>query len=527
MKNSITKNGVIKKRIPARSAKQHPVQLAILHAGTMRSAQLCNGPVRRFNVNSIRQLAGCRSMWDVGGFEGAACSARVGRNAEQFMKFRQWFVDDGTFLGATRSALPTLFLLTALMAALESAGWLDFLQNYALDRVLELNTSRQSDRVVLIPITDADYENPQFFNGTSPLDPRIILEAVDYLAQAHPAAIGIDLDTSDKRYASLPLNAHGVPIVWARGANVANARERPKRSVSQLWKRPPLFVTPLPFLGGKFTQSVRDEELTTEPASGVAMMPADSDHVVRSYLRTFDVKQEGAEPCRVDSLPWALTKAYCQYCVAHPDDPRGIAGPRAEKILAANEAREADEEGQVFNFSYDPGRFRQIAFSDFVEQNRQKLWPRDRSPLQGRVVILGGQFAQARDMHFTPVGERFGLEMVAEAVDGEVEHRFIGHLAIWSASLLELVAGLALVWVHWWLHRPWAVYAMTLLIVVLSIVCSMIAFRTAAYWFNFTAVFVGVWIHLLWDSTQAGRRAHRELAQLLARNPGAGGAKHH
>jgi hypothetical protein len=92
---------------------------------------------------------------------------------------------------------------------------------------------------------------------------------------------------------------------------------------------------------------------------------------------------------------------------------------------------------------------------------------------------------------------------------------------------LELVAGLALVWVHWWLHRPWAVYAMTLLIIVLSIVCSLIAFRTAAYWFNFTAVFVGVWIHLLWDSTQAGRRAHRELARLHAADPAASSAGHH
>jgi CHASE2 domain-containing sensor protein len=447
------------------------------------------------------------------------------------MKVRQWFVDDGTFLGATRSALPTLLILTTLMAGLELAGWLDWLQNYALDRVLELNQSRQSDRVVLIPITDADYENPQYFNATSPLDPQKVLEAVNYLAQARPAVIGVDLDTSDKRYANLPLNSHGVSIVWGRGARVSGpslsgAGIRPKRSITQLWRRPPLFVAPLPFLGGKFEPHIHDLELTTLPTSGVALMPADSDHVVRSYLRSFDVKQNGAEPYHVDSLPWAITKAYCQYCREHPDDPRGISAPRAEKILTAEDKSEAEERGQVFNFSYDPGRFRQIAFSDFVQQNRDKLWPQDHSPLQGRVVILGGEFSQSRDVHFTPVGERYGLEMVAEAVDGEIEHRFIGHLAIWSAMLLELVAGLALVWVHWWLHRPWAVYAMTLMIIVLSIICSLIAFRTAAYWFNFTAVFVGVWIHLLWDSTQAGRRAHRELA-LLRGGDHAGGTKHH
>jgi CHASE2 domain-containing sensor protein len=354
----------------------------------------------------------------------------------------------------------------------------------------------------------------------------LVLEAIDYLGLARPAVIIVDLDTTNTLYAHAPLDSHGVPIVWARGAKVEKTRERPKRSISELWRRPPLFVTPKPFLGGKFDRHVNGG-LPPEPASGVALMPADSDHVVRSYLRTFDVKQEEGEPSSIDSLPWAATKSYCHYCEAHPEDPLGIGVDRAKSILGSEEKSREEERGQIFNFSYDPSRFRQIAFSDFVEQNRQKLWPRERSPLQGRVVILGGQFAQARDMHFTPVGERFGMEMVAEAVDGEIEHQFIDKMAIGRAILLELGVGLVLVWVHWWLHRPWAVYAMTLLIVVLSIICSLIAFHTAAFWFNFVTVYVGLWIHLLWDSTQDGRRAHKELALLRARDLGAGAATHH
>ena len=43
----------------------------------------------------------------------------------------------------------------------------------------------------------------------------------------------------------------------------------------------------------------------------------------------------------------------------------------------------------------------------------------------------------------------------------------------------------------------------------MSIVCSLIAFNTTAYWFNFTAVLVGVWIHLLWDGAHAKRELHK------------------
>jgi CHASE2 domain-containing sensor protein len=316
----------------------------------------------------------------------------------------------------------------------------------------------------------------------------------------------------------------GVKVVWARTADIVKPTTVAESDVWRLWSRAPIVVRPLPFLGGKYGKEGTTD--APEPASGVALMPADSDHVVRSYLRTFEAERGKGSPAIVDSLPWAITKQYAYWLdppEAHPaqDQPAKKVGgepkkrdPKewAERIKEEAKEQEPDKHARIFNFSYDTGRFRQIGFGDFLNQNRTGLWPKDHSPLEGRIVILGGKYSLARDKHFTPVGERFGLEMVAEAVDGEVERRLIGHLAIWIAAGLDFLAGLALVLVHWRLHKPWAVYAMATFIFVLSVVCSLIAFRSAAYWFNFTAVLVGVWIHLLWEGAQEGRRARSQLA---------------
>ena len=132
-------------------------------------------------------------------------------------------------------------------------------------------------------------------------------------------------------------------------------------------------------------------------------------------------------------------------------------------------------------------------------------------------MLLGGEYAAARDVHFTPVGERFGLELVAEAVDGEIEGRFASHFAKPIEILLDLAAGISLVWMHWWLRRGWALYATAALIFIVSVVCSIIAFRSAAYWFNFTAVLVGVWIHLLWEGSSTKRKNQKELERYRKR----------
>jgi hypothetical protein len=245
--------------------------------------------------------------------------------------------------------------------------------------------------------------------------------------------------------------------------------------------------------------------------------------VLRRYLRTVELSGgngpsqeskalEGASDVRrVDSLPWAIVKEYCDYCLHSPGNTRTIEPERAQAILDESNGSHGESHGRVFNFSYNPRRFRQIDFSDFVRQQRAGQWPATGSPLDGRIVLLGGEYAAARDVHFTPVGERFGLELVAEAVDGEIEGRFASHFAKPIEILLDLTAGIALVWMHWWLRRGWAIYATAVLIFAVSVVCSIIAFRSAAYWFNFTAVLVGVWIHLLWHGSITKRKTQKEL----------------
>jgi CHASE2 domain-containing sensor protein len=425
-----------------------------------------------------------------------------------------------SLLRETLRALPVVVGVTSLVVLLEWLTWLDGLENYALDRILRTNWSRQSDQIVLISIGEKDYESPEFFRATSPLDPAKIREAIEFVAKANPAVIGVDLDTAAKGYSEPPISTHGVRIVWGRPATVAKENENTQLPFGHGFS---FTVAPGDFVGGKSSETISGDLVETIPRSGVAIMPSDADHVLRRYLRTVELSRgngpsqeskalEGASDVRrVDSLPWAIVKEYCDYCLHSPGNTRTIEPERAQAILDESNESHGESHGRVFNFSYNPRRFRQIDFSDFVRQQRAGQWPATGSPLDGRIVLLGGEYAAARDVHFTPVGERFGLELVAEAVDGEIEGRFASHFAKPIEILLDLTAGIALVWMHWWLRRGWAIYATAVLIFAVSVVCSIIAFRSAAYWFNFTAVLVGVWIHLLWHGSITKRKTQKEL----------------
>jgi hypothetical protein len=433
---------------------------------------------------------------------------------------RHQLAEPESILRETFRELPVVVGVTSLVLLLEWLSWLDGLENYALDRILRTNWSHQSDQIVLISIGEKDYESPDFFRATSPLNPAKIREAIEFIAKSNPSVIGVDLDTGAKGYAEPPISTHGVRIVWARPATVTKEKEEPLLPFGHDHS---FQVVPGDFVGGKSQDSIRADLLETVPSSGVAIIPSDSDHVLRRYLRTFQLADHTERPngsnsvagaegvYQIDSLPWAIVKEYCDYCLRSPDNGRSIGPNRAEAILDEAKKGRGESHGRVFNFSYNPRRFRQIDFSDFVKQQRAGLWPATGSPLEGRIVLLGGEYAEARDVHFTPVGERFGLELVAEAVDGEIERRFASHFAKGIEILLDLAAGIALVWMHLWLRRGWAIYATAVLIFAVSVVCSIVAFRSAAYWFNFTAVLVGVWIHLLWHGSSTKRKVQKEL----------------
>src|ERR1700722_391062 len=153
-----------------------------------------------------------------------------------------------SLLRETIRALPVVVGVTLLVMLLEWVSWLDGLENYALDRILRTDWSRQSDEIVLITIGEKDYERPDFFRATSPLDPVKIREAIEFVARTNPAVIGVDLDTAAKKYSESPFSLHGVRIVWGRPATVLQEKEE---TLLPFGHAQPFRVTPGAFVGGK------------------------------------------------------------------------------------------------------------------------------------------------------------------------------------------------------------------------------------------------------------------------------------
>src|SRR5262249_25126558 len=135
--------------------------------------------------------------------------------------------------------------------------------------------------VVMIGISDAEYQSQDWFNGRSPLDCKKVLEIVRAIAAGRPRVIGVDLDTSSGDFTCLnDVPAAAPPIVWARDA---------------VGDSPKSLFQPLPVLNGA-TLRPRDR-------AGIVQFPVDADGVIRRYARRLQTS-EG----EVDSFPWMVAK---------------------------------------------------------------------------------------------------------------------------------------------------------------------------------------------------------------------------
>ena len=76
---------------------------------------------------------------------------------------------------------------------------------------------------------------------------------------------------------------------------------------------------------------------------------------------------------------------------------------------------------------------------------------------------------------------------------------------------MDGVASVILIFLNWRFPGPRLVWLNIVMILALSMLGSLIAFRTVAYWFNFSAVLTGIWIHMIWDHAKEHQAMKREL----------------
>ena len=381
--------------------------------------------------------------------------------------------------GRLRHALPVILIVAALTSFLDRMGTLARFETAGLDALMRLGPAAHPSDVVLVGISDDDYKS--LFENTSPLNCEQLQRILNAVASDGPTVIGVDLDTSSASFKCLKPDGWP-PIVWASEATWNPEDQR-----------------------FDHVESIDSHKLGPGDVTALAEFPEDGDGVIRRYRRTFPIEGHVAMP----SFPWAIVQAACA---------------RDRGSLCAHVQSGLDDPLRL-NFNGDRFSFSPVSAGPILtmfEASREKAGETvtgQQGPFTGKIVIVGGNYRAARDLHRTPLGDWPGMNIVAQAVASDLHGGGIHTLTEVEAFLLDVAIGCLLVAIDFWIMRqPWRSRLLISLVVsgfgtfVLGMVASALIFSTFAFWFNFVPVMLSVIVHEFYDHAREYERLLEERA---------------
>jgi CHASE2 domain-containing sensor protein len=276
-------------------------------------------------------------------------------------------------------ALGLVALLTIMSLALGRVETLLGVENLVRDGVLSLAGAKQTDSRQIVIVAIDDDEHDRLFKGNIPAAADELRKTIERIADAGPALIAVDIETSDPVFRGFPRDVKGIPIVWARPAT------RHKEEA----------YAPVRVLG---VDARPDDPI--ERASGATAFPVDPSKEIRTYFRQF-ITKEG----RLDSFSFAIVRNYLalkKQSAPMQDDRIRMLSQWGGPIELEETGAESDHRGR--------------AFEAYSVEHALKQPKR----LNGKIVILGGVFQAGRDFHSTPRGRMAGVEVVGHAVETEL-----------------------------------------------------------------------------------------------------------
>jgi CHASE2 domain-containing sensor protein len=299
---------------------------------------------------------------------------------------------------------------------------------------VRLQSSQLESDVVIVRIDDDDYAT--LFHEKSPLDHTALTKLIDAIALGKPKVIGVDIDTSTPEFRDFHPLPGWPPIVWARNGSFSN-RE------------------------GKFhaTKILGGQE---PPAtSGLVVLRLDADTAIRRYTRMCET-EHGPVP----SFAWAVAKQFS----------------------GKDGAQSVGEEELFIKFAGDrEGSHRQHFTAAQVMSLSDGLgWQTD-SPVKDKIVLLGGAYS-ASDEHETPLGWMLGVEVLAYAIETELHGGGMRPASSITITVLGGFVGLVLLLLYQHFTPTKALLLSFPTILFLGIVCSLVTFRTIAFWAYFVPI---------------------------------------
>jgi hypothetical protein len=332
------------------------------------------------------------------------------------------------FLAKFRDLLFWTFLLGGLYLSnhLHNFGPFEFARAEVDGRLLRAAAERRPVRapnVRIVAITPSDFET--YFGGTTPYPPTALQQAVCAILRGGPRLLVVDVDTSHPAFARMALPHARVPVVWARGAHYNSAS-------------PPALI-PDAVLGG--------QELRPPHTHGLAVSFPAVDCSVREFPREIDTSNRP----NADSLHWAAVRAL---------------NPTLRRSSSA-EPLEVPVFDRYFQFDtfplddFNPAKTANLPAclnprEDFPSSN-EPLDPR----VAGKVIILAGAYSN-NDLYKTAFGYRTGGEIVASAIEHELNADASSEMTTFEEWLLEALLAVAIVFLHT-LFRPVAALVVSVL----------------------------------------------------------------
>ena len=352
-----------------------------------------------------------------------------------------------------------------------------------LDAWFGLGSTAQDSRIAVVGITGEDYAGP-VFHRACPLPAEGVGKLIHAVALSRPTVIVIDLDTSE----------------WKPGERAAVQSDLQRLAPASA--KPPQLAWAI---GGSQDAHGKLTLQTLDAAGSCFGVPAsipDEYGVVRGYLPY--VPSAGA---RVPSLADAAATL------------------AAGKPCPAREAAAADEAlppVDLIEYTGGPEHFTHLAASVLFGAAETAAW-QNANPLQGRIVVIGGQFQEARDRYVTPAGYLDGVDILAHAI-ASVQKGGIPEPSHRAFLLSDLILGGLLVTLSFFV-RGFRMLAITFLAIpFVALAASFALYHYTGYFMSFMPILGAVFLHHLvehgvehWRLTVEHGKLRQEVRELRAR----------
>ena len=132
--------------------------------------------------------------------------------------------------------------------------------------------------------------------------------------------------------------------------------------------------------------------------------------------------------------------------------------------------------------------------------------------MKDKIVFLGGEYSSG-DEHPTPFGIKYGVELIASAVEEELGGGGQQPLDVVASFILKAALAFLIAWFHHILRPRYAMIATILFLGSMVLAGSYIAFRFSGYRADFLPFLVGIWIEQLYEGSEHAQRHSEEQSR--------------